>query len=183
MNNLPIGHRVGLAGGQRPLARFLGEALIDDIGAAEGRLEQGPEARFLERFPAQMKAMPPLAEFARHIAEGRQRIAVAHVVGIAARREMHADAARAEHLDHRVRHLEHQPGAVLDRAAIGVGAMVRAVLQELVEKIAVRAVDLDAVEARGLGVLGALSERLDDARDFLGLERARHDEGLLRAAS
>ena len=66
---------------------------------------------------------------------------------VAARREMHADPARPPDGDDGVRHFEHEPGAVLDRAAIAVVALVAAVLQELVEQIAVRAVDLDAVEA------------------------------------
>jgi hypothetical protein len=39
-----------------------------------------------------------------------------------------------------------QARAVLDRAAVGVGALVASVLQELVEQIAVGAVDLDAVD-------------------------------------
>ena len=41
--------------------------------------------------------------------------------------------------------------------------------------------DLDAVESRGLGVLGALAERLHDAGQFLGRQRARHHVGPLRA--
>ena len=45
-----------------------------------------------------------------------------------------------------------QPRAVGDAAAVGVGSLVGAVAQELVEQIAVRAVHLDAVEARALGV-------------------------------
>ena len=69
--------------------------------------------------------------------------------------------------DDGVRHFQHQPGAVLDRAAVGVGALVAAVLQELVEQIAVGAMHLDAVEAGGLGVLGALAIGLDDAGDFV----------------
>jgi hypothetical protein len=46
-------------------------------------------------------------------------------------------------------HLEQQPRAVLDAAAVVVGALVGAVRQELVEQIAVGAVHLDAVEAGG----------------------------------
>ena len=68
---------------------------------------------------------------------------------------MHADPTRAPHRDDRVGHLEHEAGAVLDRAAVGVVAVVRAILQELVEQVAIGAVDLDAVEAGRLGVLGA----------------------------
>ena len=92
---------------------------------------------------------------------------------------MHADPAGAPDGDDRVGDLEHQPGAVLDRAAVAVGPLVRAVLQELVEEIAVGAVDLDAVEAGGLGVLGALAIGGDHARNLVGLERARRRIGAL----
>ena len=92
---------------------------------------------------------------------------------IAARRQVHADPARAPHRDHGVGHFQHQARAVFDRAAVAVGALVAAVLQELVEQIAVGAMDLDAVEAGRLGVLRALAEGLDDRRDFVASQRAR----------
>src|SRR4051812_19231565 len=66
--------------------------------------------------------------------------------------------------------------AVFDGAAIVVGAPVRAVLQELVQQIAVRAVDFDAVKARALGVLRTQLVRRDDAGDLFSFERARRDE-------
>ena len=52
-----------------------------------------------------------------------------------------------------------------------IGALVAAVLQELIKKIAIGAVNFDAVETRRLGVPGALAERLDNASDLLSLER------------
>ena len=48
---------------------------------------------------------------------------------IAARREMHAYAARTPYRNDRVGHLEHQPRAVFDRTAVLIGALVAAVLQ------------------------------------------------------
>jgi hypothetical protein len=54
-------------------------------------------------------------------------------------------------------------------------------LQKLVEQVAVRAVDLDAVKAGRFGVLGAVAKSLDDFRNFLGLQRARRDIRPLRA--
>ena len=98
---------------------------------------------------------------------------------VAARGEMHADAAGAPHRDHSVRHFEHEARAVLDRAAVAVGSLVAAVLQELVQKVAVRAVNLDAVEARCLGVLCAPAKGLDDSWQFCVLERPRDDVGPL----
>ena len=68
--------------------------------------------------------------------------------------------------DHGVGDFQHQPGPLLDGAAIGVGAMVRDVLQELVEQVAVGAMDFDAVETGGLGVLGAAPVGFDDRRGF-----------------
>lgn len=47
---------------------------------------------------------------------------------------------------HRIHDLERQPRAVLERAAVLVGAMVRHGRQERVQQVAVRVVDLDEVE-------------------------------------
>jgi hypothetical protein len=51
----------------------------------------------------------------------------------------------------------------------------------LIEQIAVGAMDFDAIEACGHGVLGAFAERLDDAWDLIGFERARNRIGTLGA--
>jgi hypothetical protein len=51
-------------------------------------------------------------------------------------------------------------------------SLVGAVLQELVDQIAVGAVDFDAVEAGGLGANRALTELLDDLLDLVDLKRA-----------
>ena len=66
---------------------------------------------------------------------------------IAPRREVHAHAARAPDGDRRVGDLEHQACTILDRSAVFIGPMIGAILQELVEQIAVGPVDLDAIEA------------------------------------
>ena len=109
------------------------------------------------------------------VSERCERIAVAHRVRIAARRQVKPDAVCTPDLDARVDDFEHQPRAVLDWAAVGVGAKIRAVLQELVEEIAVGAVDFDAVEPCALGVLGAAAIFGNDAGNFAEIERARHD--------
>src|SRR3546814_20366378 len=62
--------------------------------------------------------------------------------------------------------------SVFDRAAIIVVAQIAAIAQELVDQIAVGAVQLDAVEARPLRIFRRLGIIGDDARDFAELERA-----------
>ena len=62
--------------------------------------------------------------------------------------------------------------AVLDAAAIAVGALVGAVAQELIDQIAVGAMHLDAVEPGGQRVARALRILRDDAGDLGGFERA-----------
>ena len=94
---------------------------------------------------------------------------------------MHADAAGAEDGDGGVGALEHEAGAVFDGAAVLVGAVVGAVLEELVEEVAVGSVEFDAVESGGLGVLCAAAEGFDDAFDLFDFEGAGGDEGALRA--
>jgi len=93
---------------------------------------------------------------------------------------VHADPARPPDGHHGVRHFEQEAGAILDRSAIAVVAPVAAVLQELVEQIAVRAMDLDAVEPGLFRVLGAMSIGFDDVRKLLGFEGAGRDIGPLR---
>ena len=56
-----------------------------------------------------------------------------------------------------------------------------AILQELIEQVAVGSVEFDAIEAGELGVLGAATEGFDDARDLAGFERSWSNEGTLRA--
>jgi hypothetical protein len=92
---------------------------------------------------------------------------------------VHADAAGAEDGDRRVRDLKVQASAVLKRATVLVGAMIGAVLEELVEEVAVGTVDLNAVEAGGLGVFGSAAEGFDDAGDLFERESAGSYEVLL----
>src|SRR5206468_2484302 len=117
----------------------------------------------------------------RDVAEGRGEIAVADVMHVAARREMHANTARAPYGDDSVGDFEQETGAVLDRPAINVVALVGAVLQELVEQVAVRAVHLDTVEAGCFRILGPAAEFLDDGWNLRRLKGARRDKGPLWA--
>ena len=104
--------------------------------------------------------------------EQRAGIAVAHVVTIAARRQVQAHAIRAPDAGHGIGDLLQETHAVLDRSAILVGAPVAAVLQELVDQITVGAVDFDPVETRPLGVFGPLAIGFDNARDLVGFKGA-----------
>ena len=66
---------------------------------------------------------------------------------------------------------QQQSGAVFERSAVLVGALVGARREELVEEVAVGAVHLDPVEAGQLGVFGALAERGDHAGNLGQVER------------
>ena len=91
---------------------------------------------------------------------------------LAVRRQADGGPLRPDHVGDRARRLDEETDAVLDRAAIGVVAKVGAVAQELVDQIAVRAVQLDTVESGFLCVLRATMEGLDDLRDLFEIERA-----------
>ncbi len=94
-------------------------------------------------------------------------------------RKSDADPVHADFVADGGQHLGHEAQSAVDRSAVGIGAEVGAVAQELVDQIAVRAVDLDAVEpgddgvARGPGVIG------DDPPDVVVAGRARFDIRLL----
>jgi len=115
-------------------------------------------------FPHAEKADAAPAKLAGDVAEGRGQSGIAHVMGVAARREVHADASRAPDGNCRVGRFQQEARPVLDRSAIVIRSAVGAVLEKLVEEIAVGAVQFDAVEAGALGILGATAELLDDAR-------------------
>ena len=100
-------------------------------------------------------------------------IAVVGALRIAVGRQPDAGTVGADLADHGVDHLGHQADAVFDRAAIGVGAVVGVVAKKLVDQIAVRGVDLDAVEAGAHRVGRRHGVLADEARDFRCLERAR----------
>ena len=72
------------------------------------------------------------------------RVVLEPVGGADAEEERHR---RRDHVADQVDELEHQPRAVLEAAAVLVGALVRDRRHELVQQVAVRAVDLDDVEA------------------------------------
>src|ERR1035438_3559334 len=89
---------------------------------------------------------------------------------------MHGYPIRTPDADGGICDFQHEPGAVFNGAAIFVGAVVTAVLEELVEEVAVSAVDLHTVEARGLGILCALAIDLDDGWNLAGFQCARDNE-------
>ena len=93
---------------------------------------------------------------------------------------MHAHASRAEHTACRLRHFQVQTRPVLDRAAVLIGPLIRARMQKLVQQIAVRAMDLYAVEAGILRVLSARAKLLHHATDLLGRKRPRRVIRLFR---
>lgn len=85
----------------------------------------------------------------------------------APRAETDPNFGRADGPDDGVDNLEREPGAVLNRAAVFVRAGVGHVLEELVRQVAVRAMDLDAVESGTPdGVRGSRGIPLEVFRDF-----------------
>ncbi|MPM57377.1 hypothetical protein SDC9_104199 [bioreactor metagenome] len=112
------------------------------------------------------------------IVEQRLRVAVVDVVGGRDGRNANAHLAAADRVGNRAGHFQQQARAVLDGAAVIVGALVGAILEELVQQIAVGRMDFDAVKAGRLHrAAGRLHVVVDDAGQFFGLERARHGGG------
>ena len=171
-------------------------AVVGDVGAGEALAQ----ARIVERGDVARTAGGAFddveidelqrAEAVDDMVEQGLRVRIRDVVGRRHRRDADAGAIGAGLRCDGPGDFQHQPRAVLDRAAIGIGALVGAVLGELLEQIAVGAVDLDAVEAGFERILRGALEIVDDAWNFGELERtglgdvgeAAVDEGLALGA-
>src|SRR6202050_1824540 len=107
---------------------------MGDEHAAKGFLHGRALTWFVERFAGADEGDLPLARLARDVAECCRRIGIA-LVHVAAWSEMQADPVRAPDRYCRIDGLEHQARAVLDRSAVGIGPLVRAILKELIEQV------------------------------------------------
>ena len=114
---------------------------------SQGLKKHGYETRIASRSPGK------LVEFST-----TSGILTGTFADVAAWGEVHADAARTEDRDGGVSTLEHEAGTVFDGTAVLVGAMVGAVLKELVEEIAVGSVKFHAVKHGSLCVLRAAAK-------------------------
>lgn len=72
-----------------------------------------------------------------------------------------------------VHDLEEEPGAVVEAAAVGVGALIGERRKEFVQKIAMGGVDLDEIEPCGDGAVGSLGKSADRGLDASLVERLR----------
>src|SRR5882757_6727972 len=178
---LAEGYGVGFVFVEELLAGVLVDGFVGDEDSAEDFLEAWADAVGADVFAGGDEGEIAFAELAGDVSEGSLGVGVRDAVQVAPRREVHADAAGAEDGDGGVGALEHEAGAIFDGATVFIGAMVGAVLEELVEEVAVGSVEFDAVEACGLGVLCAATEGFDDALDLASFESARGDEGTLWA--
>jgi hypothetical protein len=79
---------------------------------------------------------------------------------------VYRDASGTIDRDSGIRAVEQKAAAVFDRASVFIATQVGAVLEELVEKISLGRLDLNAIETGHKGVLCGTLENLHDASDF-----------------
>ena len=108
---------------------------------------------------------------------GSLALGVLGAVERADRRDADADPVGGPRADDGVGDLEHQPGAVLQRPSVGVGALVGVRGEELVQEVAVGAVDLHQVEPGVAGVAGRAAVVLQQPRHLLEPQRPRGGAG------
>ncbi len=163
---------VGLSGGQNVL-RLLGlgneaDGHGGDAGLAADALGKrhlvaGADLQLLLRDRASARRSDVVA--APSLELGREHDAVIErpaAFGPVGRRDAHADRLSLRHHGaDRVVDLQREPHAALQRPAISVGALVGERREKVVNEIAVRAMNLDHVEADPVGALGCVGEGLD----------------------
>ena len=95
-----------------------------------------------------------------------------HVVEHAPGREADAGALGPNGLGHRAGYFKHKAGAVLHAAAVLVGALVAGGVQELLQQVAVGAVQLHAIKTGFEGQLGAVHILVAHAGQLIGAQGA-----------
>ena len=119
----------------------------------------------------------PVVQFPRKPGRQADRIAVDHGVETVQRRE--AQTHHGGFLAYGLKHLEQQPGPMLAAAAVGPLALVAAIAQELVQQVAVGAMDLHPIEPGGHGVAGRPLEVRHDRRQLPIVQGPGQHVGLL----
>ena len=120
---------------------------------------------------------PEARQGTRRAAERLHGVRVAHIVEGTGRGEPDTHPTLTPDPDDRLSDLPEKANAVHERAAVAVAPVIRGVAQELIDQVAVRSMDLDAVEPGLFSAPGSVGELRHDPRDFMRLERPRRDEG------
>ncbi|MNS51282.1 hypothetical protein D3C72_839520 [compost metagenome] len=113
-----------------------------------------------------------LAELIRHVIVERLRVGLENIVGGGNGGKADAGAARANLFRHRIDNFQQEAGAVFDRAAILIRALVGAGFQELLDQVAIGGMDFDAVETGLQSRACAAAVILEDEADIVDGERA-----------
>lgn len=92
---------------------------------------------------------------------------------MASRRNTHRDVASVPNRTDGIEHLEQEARAVLQRAAVYIRTVIRAVLQKLVRQITIGSVQFDTIEAGLFRKRRSATEFFDHAGNFFEREGAR----------
>src|SRR5690606_13843881 len=102
------------------------------------------------------------------------RVGVMDIVRSTVRRQMHANPPRSPYAGAGIYDFHEKTRPVLDASAITVLTLIGAVLQKLIDQVAIGRVDLDTVESCVARMSGRIGEVLDNVRDFFRMQRPRH---------
>src|SRR5471032_2565554 len=112
-------------------------------------------------------------ELLRQVPENGARIAIKHIAKGRARADTHSYATVAPNADQRFCQFQEEARAILYRATVGVGALITAILQELVRQVTIGSVDFHAVKTCLLCTFGSDAEFFDDWSYLLQLQCTR----------
>ena len=90
------------------------------------------------------------------------------------RRDANPDTIRTPFFNSGIDHFQHQTRAILYATAVLIGAMVRRRGKKLVQQITVGGVQFNQIETGFTRIGDRLAEIIDDSRDLISFQRARH---------